>query len=246
MKISKIKINRMKNSLKKVSFVNSRIKDVMRDFVFGMEDGLVSNLGLVLGVYIGGGNTFAIILAGLASMFAGAFSMSAASYLSAKSQREVFENEIKTAEINLKKDPHLFLKEMETILKQEGFDDDEIKIICNHFKKHSTSTFLKNYVQKKLGLAKERFDLPLRNAFAMFLSFLVGSLFPITPFILLKKDIAIIVAILLTIIALFVVGFVKTLFTKKNWFKSGMEIAAIGLLAGLFGYIAGLLFNYFY
>ncbi|MEK6968872.1 MAG: VIT1/CCC1 transporter family protein [Nanoarchaeota archaeon] len=236
----------MEKPIKKFSFVNSRIKNVIRDFVFGMEDGLVSNLGLVLGVYIGGGNTFAIILAGLASMFAGAFSMSAASYLSAKSQREVFENEIKTVEINLKQDPSKFLKEMKTLLKQEGFDDDEVKIMCNHFKKHSTSTFFKNYIQKKLGLAKERFDLPLRNALVMFLSFLVGSLFPIAPFILLNKDVAIFVAIVLTILALFIVGFVKTLFTKKNWFKSGIEIAAIGLLAGLFGYVAGLLFNYLY
>lgn len=236
----------MKKPIKKFSFVNSRIKNVIRDFVFGMEDGLVSNLGLVLGVYIGGGNTFAIILAGLASMFTGAFSMSAASYLSAKSQREVFENEIKTAELNLKKNPGQFLKEMEKILKQEGFDEDEIKVMCNHFKKHNTSTFFKNYIQKKLGLAKKRFDLPLRNAFAMFLSFLVGSLFPITPFILFNKDIAIFVAGLLTILALFIVGFVKTLFTKKNWFKSGIEIAAIGLLAGLLGYVVGLLFNYLY
>ena len=64
--------------------VIKNLKNVIRDLVFGMEDGLVSNLGLVLGVYVGGGDTYAILLAGLASMFAGAFSMSAGSYLSAK------------------------------------------------------------------------------------------------------------------------------------------------------------------
>src|SRR3989338_11517787 len=97
-----------------------RTKDVVRDFVFGMQDGLISNLGLVLGVWQGGGGKFAILLAGLASMFGGAFSMSAGSYLSAKAQREVYEQEIKATKELLKKNPKQCLIDMRLILKEEG------------------------------------------------------------------------------------------------------------------------------
>jgi len=215
------------------------LKTVIRDFVFGMEDGLVSNLGLVLGVHIGGGGPYAVILAGMASMVAGAFSMSAGSYLSAKSQREVYEQEIAATKRQLKQSPPKALREMHSLLKKEGFDDDEIKAIVHHFEKHNPSTFAINYIQKKLGLSEERFDLPLRNAFTMFFSFLVGSFFPIIPFLLLKDNLAAATASALTIGMLFLVGWAKAKYTHLGWMKSGLEIALIGLGAAVLGYVVG-------
>ncbi|MBU0456885.1 MAG: VIT1/CCC1 transporter family protein [Nanoarchaeota archaeon] len=218
-------------------------KNLVRDFVFGMQDGLVSNLGLVLGVWQGGGGKFAIILAGLASMFAGAFSMSAGSYLSAKSQREVYEREIKVTKDEIKKNPEKFIKEMRIILKKEKFDKNEIDAMCNHFLRHNESTFIKNYIQKKLGLSEERFDMPVKNAFTMFLSFLAGSVFPISPFFFFSNGIAAMVATILTIAAFFIVGVIKTIYTKQNWFRSGIEIFIIGIVAGIIGYLVGFFTN---
>lgn len=220
---------------------SEQIKGTFRDFVFGMQDGLISNLGLVLGVWQGGGGKFAILLAGLASMFAGAFSMSSGSYLSAKSQREVYEHEIEITKKQLKKNPKQCLLEMREILKEEKFDDDEIEIMCHHFKEHNKSTFFINYIQKKLGLSEKRFDLPIENAVTMFFSFLIGSIFPIFPFIFLSGDMAAIVAVVLTVLALFTIGLVKTKYTRRSWFKSGMEIVLVGLGAGVIGYLVGLI-----
>ena len=217
------------------------LKNVIRDFVFGMEDGLVSNLGLVLGVHIGGGSTYVVILAGIASMVAGAFSMSAGSYLSAKSQREVYEHEIAVTKRDLKKDPQQALREMCSILKREGFDRDEIKAMIRHFEKHNRPTLIINYIQKKLGLSEERFELPLRNAFTMFISFLIGSFFPIIPFLLFSGDNSAIVAMIMTIGMLFMVGWAKAKYTHLNWVNSGLEIALIGIGAAILGYVAGLL-----
>ena len=214
-------------------------KTVIRDLVFGLEDGLVSNLGLVLAVYIGGGNSFAIILAGLASMFTGAFSMSAGSYLSAKSQREVYEHEIAATKDELQNSPKKALREMRTLLKKEGFDPDEVTAITHHFEKHNRSTFVINYIQKKLGLSEDRFDLPLRNAFTMFFSFLLGSFFPIIPFIFSTGNFAALTAVILTISMLFIVGWLKSKYTKLGWFKSGMEIVVIGVGAAVLGYLVG-------
>lgn len=221
-----------------MSFLES-CKGLVRDFVFGMEDGLVSNLGIVLGVYIGGAGPFAVVLAGLASMFAGAFSMSAGSYLSAKSQREVYEHEIEEAERVLKENPKKYLREMKKILKSEGFDKDEIDALLHHFEHHNHSTFTTNYIQKKVGITEEKLDHPLRGAATMFLSFFVGSLFPILPFILFEGMNAVTFAIVLTIMALFLVGWAKTFYTKRNWFKSGFEIVIVGIGAGIIGYVVG-------
>ena len=216
-------------------------RDVMREFVFGMEDGLVSNLGLVLGVYVGGAGSSVIVLAGLASMFAGAFSMSAGSYLSSKSQREVYEHEIHTAKKELKRNPKKHLREMKKILKKEKFDDDEVNAMLYHFQHHSHHTFVTNYIQKKVGLFEERFDHPGRSAFTMFFSFLIGSLFPVMPFVFLSNSHAAVLAMILTIVALLSVGLAKAHYTHRNWCKSGLEIVIVGIGAGIIGYVVGLL-----
>jgi len=216
------------------------MKELVRDFVFGMEDGLVSNLGLVLGVYVGGGGKFAILLAGLASMFAGAFSMSAGSYLSAKSQREVYENEIEETKVFLEKNPRKCYDDMKRSLMQEGLSKKEIDSIFKKSAKYNHPEFVCNYmVQKKVGISKDKLEVPLKNSVTMFLSFLVGSLFPIAPFIFFPGMAAATVATVFTVLVLFVVGLAKTKYTKRNWFKSGMEIVLVGVGAGVIGYIVG-------
>ncbi len=218
---------------------------VIRDFVFGMEDGLVSNLGLVLGVYFGGAGHFAVVLAGLASMFAGAFSMAAGSYLSSKSQREVYECEIAEAEEALKKHPKKYLKEMGKMLKKEGFDKDEISTLLHHFEHHNHSTFVTNYIQKKVGISEHKLEHPVKNALTMFFSFFVGSLFPVLPFILFSNMTAVLIATTLTVLVLFAVGFAKTIYTNRNWFKSGLEIVLVGIGAAIIGYLVGWLLRLF-
>lgn len=222
------------------------LSDVIRDFVFGMEDGLVSNLGLVLGVHVGGAGKFAVVLAGLASMVAGAFSMSAGSYLSAKSQREVYEHEIATARNELMKNPQSCVREMRTILQEEGLGKREIDALFKKSSKYKHPQFVCNYmVQKRVGVSEEKLDFPLKNAVMMFISFLTGSFFPIAPFIFLPLVVAPYVAVVLTIIFLFAVGAVRAYYTQLHWFKSGMEIVFIGIGAGILGYLVGIILRFF-
>jgi len=225
--------------------IPTKAKEVIRDFVFGMEDGLVSNLGLVLGVYVGGGDTFTIILAGFASMFTGAFSMSAGSYLSSKSQREVYEHEIDETNQELKKNPKKCYVDMRAALMSEGLGKKEIDLLFKKSSKYQHSQFVCNYmVQKKVGISKEKLEAPLKNALAMFFSFLIGSAFPITPFLFLPLMLAAVTAAALTIVALFGVGWAKSSFTKISWFKSGLEVVLIGLGAGVIGYLVGLVVSH--
>ncbi|MBI3291049.1 VIT1/CCC1 transporter family protein [Candidatus Falkowbacteria bacterium] len=225
--------------------IPATVKEVIRDFVFGMEDGLVSNLGLVLGVYVGGGDAFTIILAGFASMFTGAFSMSAGSYLSSKSQREVYEQEIESTKENLLQNPRKCYTEMRSSLIKEGLSKTEVDRLLKTSSRYKHPQFVCNYmVQKKVGISKEKLETPLKNAFTMFFSFLVGSAFPIFPFLVSKFDSislsqAAVIASTLTIVALFGVGWAKTTYTKLSWFKSGVEVVLIGLAAGVIGYLVG-------
>lgn len=232
----------MEKKSKKHRFLE-KTKDMIRDFIFGMQDGLISNLGLVLGVWQGGGDKFAIVLAGLASMFAGAFSMSAGSYLSAKSQREVYEHEIRHTKEELKKNPQKGLLEMRKILKEEEFDNDEIEALLHHFEHHNHTTFMRNYIQKKLGLSEQRFELPLKNALAMFFSFLSGSIIPIAPFFFLSTSTAALTSAVLTAFGLFFMGWAKSHYTKIHWLESSFEIIMVGIGAGIIGYFVGFILS---
>ena len=97
-------------------------------------------------------------------------------------------------------------------------------------------------VQKKVGISKEKLEIPVRNAIGMFFSFLFGSSFPIAPFVFMSVDAAAITSSALTICALFGMGMAKAKFTKLNRFKSGLEVVLIGLGAGVIGYLVGLAF----
>ena len=134
---------------------------------------------------------------------------------------------------------------MKKILHQEGFDADEVKVMLHHFSEHNRSTFMINYIQKKLGLSEDRFELPFKNALTMFFSFSLGSVFPIIPFFFLSNSKAAILSVTLTIIVLFLVGLIKTKYTKLNWFKSGIEIVIIGIGAGVLGYLVGWILRMF-
>ena len=208
-----------------------------------MEDGLVSNLGVVFAVWAAGSNRYTILLAGLASMFAGSLSMSAGSYLSSKSKCEVEEAEIKNLRAKIENKPEKALKDMEKIMEREGFHKDEIKILSKHYKKHSKRNFIENYVQKKLKIHPKKVENPIKNATAMFFAFSLGSLFPIFPFFISNSLFTMLLAFILTIIVLFLVGVIKVKFTKRHWFKSGMEIVLVGVGAGIFGYLIGFLFQ---
>lgn len=221
----------------------SILENFMRDIVFGMEDGLVSNLGIIFALWVAGSSRNTILLAGLASLFAGSLSMSVGSYLSSKSQREVYENEIKKTKELIQKRPKFACKELAKTLKSEGFDQDEINIMSKHFLEHNEETFFQNFVQKKLKLSPERFDNPIKNAFIMFLSFSIGSIFPIIPFFFSNNFNAILISSLLTISTLFLVGVTKSVVSHRNWIKSGFEMVVLGLGAGIIGYLVGVGFN---
>ena len=169
--------------------------------------------------------------------------MSAGSYLSSKSQREVYESEVEDIRKFIKDKPKEAIRHMQKILQHEGFNKKEIASLSKHFLEHNRDTFLKNYIQKKLHISPERFEKPMRNALAMFFAFSFGSLFPIFPFFFGDSNAIMIFATSITIFVLFLVGVTKCQVTKRNWFKSGFEMVLLGVGAGIVGYVIGFVFG---
>lgn len=217
------------------------LKETMKDIVFGSEDGLISNLGLVLGVAASGAPNEAVLLAGVASMFAGAVSMAAGDYLSTKSQKEVFEEQVEEEEKKISSEK-AECKIVKQLYKSAKFSDKEIKHFVKHLNTHKT-LFLKILAEEKLGLVPEKYENPVKGALTLFIAYLAGSFFPVFPFIFESTSAASIVALIGTAAVLFAVGAAKTRITKRNWAKSGFEMLIVALAAAAAGYAIGILFG---
>src|SRR3970282_742994 len=107
----------------KRAVIESRAR--IREFVFGIQDGLISTVGLLAGIQGATENNLVVIIAGLTAMFSGAISMAAGSYLSSNAQKEIFDKEIREAEILAEKDPYLAAAGLLKSLNQEGLSREQ-------------------------------------------------------------------------------------------------------------------------
>ncbi|NOJ30370.1 MAG: hypothetical protein DA328_09420 [Nitrososphaeraceae archaeon] len=215
----------------------------MRDIVFGFGDGVNTSLGIVAGV--GGAIISAdvVILAALIGMFTGAKAMAVQNYLAVKSQREILESEIKREEYEIENMPEKERSEIEQIYIEKGFEGEDLKKIVDKITSDKT-VWLKTMLTEELGLNLDILGNPLKGALVMFGSFLFGGILPILPYFavkigLISSPVAIIIAIITSIISSFLVGALKARIAKKNWIKGGIEMAGLGTGIALIGYGIG-------
>lgn len=225
--------------------LKNNIGTEIRHYVFGAEDGLISTLGIVLGVSAGGAGRFATLLAGIASATAGATSMAAGDYLSTKSEREVFRREIKDIEEFVKRDPEKALQELEHhYLYKEGMKKTEVKKLIEEIKDNKMLIIHK--LKDERRTMPSSFDRPGKAAIEIFSSFIISSIIPIFPYAIFSTLTAQIISSVLTLTVLFCVGAGKTIFTKKKWYKSGIEMVIVGISAAVVGFLIGELIGKIY
>jgi len=217
------------------------LRETMKDFIFGSEDGLISNLGLVLGVAASGAANETVLLAGLASMFVGAVSMAAGDYLSTKSQREVIEEEILEEEKRLSK-PGAESKAVKELYRAAKFTDREIKNFVSRLNTNKALS-LKILAEERLGIIPEKYENPVKGATTLFLAYVFGALFPILPFMFENTRMASMFSLLASAAVLFAVGAAKTRITKRDWLKSGLEMLCVALAAATVGFLIGRFFG---
>lgn len=212
----------------------------IREAVFGAQDGLTSVLAVVSTVGGATGQTFAVLVAGLAATLAGVFSMAAGEYMSSKSQREIFEAQIATEAQEVEERPGEAEAEVAFMLQEEGLTPEVAARIARDLAS-SKRALLKTMVEKELGLTVEDDANALRGALVMGGSFGLAALVPILPYLFLPVQMALYLSVGLAGLVLFGMGALKSRWTRRSWLTSGLEIFALGAVAGIAGYFFGTL-----
>jgi VIT1/CCC1 family predicted Fe2+/Mn2+ transporter len=211
----------------------------VRDVIFGANDGLVSILALVAGVYGAITDSRTILVAGMAGAVAGAISMGAGAYLSSKSEKEVTEKERERKGIRKRRSSEEEREELIRFYQAKGFRKQEAEAIASRVS--SEMALRAEYTMgEEVGLTSEESWPPVKAAILTGLSFALASLIPIVPFAFMEVTPAAITASLASMAALFGVGANKAIFTRKSWTGSGLEMMAIGTLAAAATYVIGL------
>jgi predicted membrane protein (TIGR00267 family) len=227
----------------KKQLVESRAR--IREFVFGIQDGLISTVGLLAGVQGATENNIVVIITGLTSMFAGAVSMATGSYLSSTAQKQIFDKELREAEELAEREPYLAAEGLLNALNQEGLKKEQsyrlVKLLAQEER-----VFLRTFQEKVFGLGTAEINRPLQAALVMGLSFVLGAVIPLLPYLLLNGIKALYVSIVLAALTLFSVGVFKGYLAARPLFTSGLEFFFIAVGASLFGYLIGLVVQYFF
>ena len=213
----------------------------LREFIFGVEDGLISSVGIVTGIVGAAVSSFFIILVGIISMFAGALSMAAGTYLSIKSENDYYRREIEKEKWEIKKFPELEKAELKTFLIKRGYKGKRLEIELNKIWADK-DLVLKYMLEEELGISQDKFKSPIKGAVVMFLSYLFGSIIPLIPYLFITLDAALVISLSFTVIALFSFGAYRNVYTGKGWISSGLEMMVIGMFVAGVGYYLGTLF----
>jgi VIT1/CCC1 family predicted Fe2+/Mn2+ transporter len=217
----------------------------IRELVFGIQDGLISTVGLLAGIQGATESTIVVIITGFTSMFAGAISMAAGSYLSSSAEKEIFDKELREAAVLAEKEPYLAAEGLLKALSQEGLAREQSYSIVKLLLRQQ-DVFLRTFQEKVFGLGSAEINRPLQAAVVMGLSFVAGAFVPMIPYLILAGADALYVSIALSALVLFGVGIFKGYLAGKSAMLSGLQFFAIAVGAAALGYSIGLVVQYFF
>ena len=203
----------------------------LRAAVFGLNDGLVSNLCLILGVAGASDSPSLVLATGVAGLLAGAFSMASGEWVSVRSQRELYEHQIGEEREELERYPEEEAEELALIYHARGVPMEEARTLTRRVLKDPEQALVA-LAREELGLNPADLGSPTRAAAASFTAFAAGALVPLLPFLLGASEHGVRIAASLSALALFLVGALLSLFSGKNAWLGGLRMLAIGAAAG--------------
>lgn len=205
--------------------------NALRAAVLGANDGMVSNLSLVMGVAGASMDNHAILIAGIAGLLAGAISMALGEWLSVQSSRELYENQIKVEKLEIAKNPEEEAEELAMIYEARGLTPEQAKLLASQILTNKDSA-IETLAREELGVnPSELGGSAWEASITSFLLFAVGAVVPLSPFFFFTGMTAVIVSILFSTVGLFVLGAFITLFTGRTVLYSGLRMVIFGLLA---------------
>jgi len=210
----------------------------LRAAVFGINDGLVSNACLILGIAGASDNNAFILLSGIAGLLAGAGSMAAGEYISVRSQREMFQHQIDLEKKELQQYPEEEAEELALIYEAKGLSLEEArslaqKIIAN------PNRALDTLAKEELGLNLDELGSPWAAAISSFVSFSIGASVPLLPFLWAEAGRSLWMSLVFSGAGLFLTGATLSLFTGRRALWSGIRMLLIGAGAGAVTFVIG-------
>jgi len=216
----------------------TRASTLLRPIVFGANDGLVSNLALVMGVAGANAAPGVILLAGIAGLLAGAFSMGVGEYISVQSQRELLEYQLAFQRHQIRETPDRERSILADIYRERGFTETEATHFVNRvFANPDHATRL--MIFEEVGLDERSIGSPWSAGFSSFLAFTSGALVPLIPYLLGSGAAAFAASLLASLTALFVLGLTISGLTRRNPLRTALRQLLLGGIAAAVTYAVG-------
>jgi vacuolar iron transporter family protein len=209
-----------------------------RAAVFGVSDGLVTNVSLVLGLAGAHPAVGLVRLAGLAGLIGGAFSMSAGEYVSMRAQRELLERELALERHEITQRPEGEKRELVRIYENRGVEPEMADQLAREMMR-TPELALETHAREELGITPGALGSPIQAASSSFATFALGALVPLIPWLITSGNAAILASVIATGAAAICVGGVLSLFTGRRWWWSALRQLAISAAAAAVTYSIG-------
>jgi vacuolar iron transporter family protein len=212
----------------------------IRELVFGVQDGILTTLGIVTGVGEAEGKHWFVIISGLLGLISGALSMGVGEYLGSKAEREVVQAAIDMERGEMEAHPADEFAEQVAYYKLKGFSAEEADIIVRRLAKNP-EIYLYEMMRDEFGIDPRIAEQTnLRGSLAMALSFALGALLPIIPYLTaLSGRMTLVTSALLAVGGLFGVGFYAGTLSERSPWRKGLEIVAFGAAVFALSWVAG-------
>lgn len=216
-----------------------RYSNALADIILGGQDGLVNVLGIVLGIAAATSDPRIVLVAGLAATFAESISMAAVAYTSTLAETAHYESELEREYRHVRMVPAVEREEIRAIYKQKGFEGELLDQIVEKITADEDIWVGVMMSEEHQLIPTHRGD-AFRSAIVVGIAAVIGSLIPLLPFPFLDVKTSIWVSVIISGITLFAVGVYKARTTVGHAGKSGFEMATIGIISALVGYVVGL------
>lgn len=223
-------------------FDKNNIDSIVKEIVFGVEDGIVSTLGAMTGIAVGSQDKYTVLLAGVVIIAVESISMGIGSYVSNRSSKEISEKIIDEEKENLRSFPKQESKELYSMLIRDGWNKKLSYLMTKYASSHK-KLMLKEHQYRELGIFPYSNRNPITNALFMFFSYIIGGLTPLVSYFFLPVSKAIYLSVFFSLTGLFVLGVFTTLFTQVKPVKAGLRLLFMGGFAFLIGLIVGETFS---
>jgi len=204
-----------------------------RAAVFGISDGLVSNVALILGMAGAHASGGAVRLAGLAGLVGGAFSMAAGEYVSMRAQSELMLRELDVERQALRRDPEDEHKELVAIYERKGLDSGLAEELTSEIMR-DPDLALETHAREELGIVPGQTGNPYQAAASSFIMFALGAFIPLLPWLFVHGTTALLWSVALGAVGAFSVGAALSHFTGRPWlWSAGRQLLISGVAAGV-------------